>query len=406
MNEKINDSLFLLRMSSFITVIGTGICWTGLGYYLATVLSEPRFMGVMQSCSVISGLIGPFIANYLNKNYGSRNSLILTDVFCACLCLIIFSATLFLIHYNIYIFFTIILVSVFVNQLFGAIHSIFLEPSYNKMVEIQKSSIDVQNEIANIASYSIMGKIVGMSLGPLIFAYLGFWALFLNAITFLISAKLLQTSIRNNLFDINVEKVSFATHKYFTYHLISSPPLLETSIVNSLTLIVVLVLNTRLMILNASATSLSVYWFGATICAFISHKLISISSARVQSNLRYIENKIGFLYFVPVLLGMFSEDIFTIIFCQFCFSLFNPIASNASRARFYHQFGKNNEDTIRAYALRSLLTNILILIFSILITLSYIYYINSINIFAIPILILTRWFISKSINHSIIYAEV
>lgn len=67
MNMKFFSKSFFVRTASFVSVLGSGITWTGLGYTLSAFYNDSRFMGLMQILSIVIALLDPYLAILLQK---------------------------------------------------------------------------------------------------------------------------------------------------------------------------------------------------------------------------------------------------------------------------------------------------------------------------------------------------
>lgn len=83
-----------------------------------------------------------------------------------------------------------------------------------------------------------------------------------------------------------------------------------------------------------------------------------------------LEKQLGFLQIIPLLCGLLTTNIITLLISQWTFSLLNPLATNQSRSDFYQAYGKGSPKILDAYAMRSVLTNSIVLLFSLMISIA------------------------------------
>lgn len=396
MNTKFFNKSFFIRTASFVSVLGSGITWTGLGYTLSAFYNDSRFMGLMQILSIITALLGPYLAILLQKKLSIRKTLIGADVLSAFCYLTIF----LLIIYNIKILISPLSIVSFatVSMLALAIQAVYFEPLYAKIVsEEQVSQIDLTSQFSKLGSYMTLGKLVGMGCGPLLFEIFAFKAVFINFLTFFISGILITLGI---LYSSSVESISNQIKKNnsigfrkTSWKFIKNFAFLENIIAASLIYIVVLILSMRLMELKVSAFELSIYWFGATSCAFIVQTILSKES-KMNTFLRKFDARFGYLACIPPFLGLVFSNSIGIIASQLAFSFINPVARNTAKARFYETFG-NHEKTIDAYGYRDFCSQMIILFFSLSVPFFYSKVVYIILCFSLPLLVLLRWIFSR-----------
>lgn len=397
MNTKIFQKSFLIRIASFVSIMSTGITWTGLGYTLAAFYGDSRYLGLMQILSIITSLLGPHLAIFLQKNISIRKTLIGADVLSAICYLTIF----LLIIYNIKILISPISIVFFatVSMLALAVQAVYFEPLYAKITSDENLSLtDLTSQFSKLGSYMTLGKLIGMGCGPLLFEFLGFKAIFINFLTFFISGILIALGI---LHSSSVESISdqiknnkIIGFRKSSWKFLTNSIFLENVIATSLIYIVVLILSMRLMEQKVSASELSIYWFGATTCAFIVQTILSKES-KLNTFLRKFDAKFGYLAIIPPFLGLIFSNSIAIITSQLAFSFINPIARNTAKARFYETFG-NQEKTIEAYGYRDFCSQIIILFFSLSVPFFYSKVVYVILCFSLPLLVLLRWVFSQN----------
>ncbi|MGA8163404.1 MAG: hypothetical protein WB791_00070, partial [Waddliaceae bacterium] len=146
--------------------------------------------------------------------------------------------------------------------------------------------------------------------------------------------------------------------------------------------------------LEASALQMSIFWTSATFSALISQMAISRSTI-LCNFLSKLDTKVGFLFTIPVIAPLFFENIWFIITCQIIFSFLNPIARNSARAHFYQAFGDNkkNNQTSSPYAMRDLISQTILLIVGISLSLCTNFILN---FSLITSLIFLRWFFANA----------
>ncbi len=397
MNGKIFKNSFFIRFASFVSILGTGITWTGLGYTLAAFYEDSRYMGLMQILSIVASLLGPYLAILLQRKINIRKTLIGADVLSAMCYLSIF----LLIFYNVEILISPLSIVSFatISMLALAVQAVYFEPLYAKITsEEQISQTDFTLQFSKLGSYMTLGKLIGMGCGPLLFEFLGFKALFINFLTFFISGILIALGI---LRSSSVESISnqIKNNKSLgfrktSWKFIKNSAFIENVIANSLIYIVVLILSMRLMEQKVSAFELSVYWFGATCCAFIVQTILS-KECKLNIILRKFDSRFGYLATIPPFLGLILSNPISIILSQLAFSFINPIARNTAKARFYETFG-NHEKTIDAYGYRDFCSQMIIFLFSLSVPFFYSKVVYVILCFSLPLLILLRWIYSRS----------
>lgn len=393
MTDSIRRILFLLKSANFITILGNGIIWTGVSYDLSTRFGDPRFMGLMQVFSVIAGLLGPFLGLYLSSRFNLAPILIATECATAITCVAIFFILQLSVATSLLIILSILLL-IFAILLSGSASSLFIEPIYASLVEKRDgSSENIKSEFAAFAYTGILSKLCGMSLGPLLVAWMGQFSLLLNSCSFLISMLLLQSAMRKVPSDIRIVKPPAEETYIFKKNIWKYAlelPLCETAISNSMIFIVVLAMSTQAMSLQASATEISLFWFGATICSFLAHFTLSVCRL-FADRLFLLERKFGFFQIIPIITGLLSNNILILLISQWCFSLLNPIATNQSRSDFYNIYGKGEGRVLDAYAMRSVMNNSIVLVFSLVISAIGTESIRLPLVFAITCLVCMRW---------------
>ena len=343
-------------------MIGSGISWTGLGFQLSKLFSEPRFYALMQICSIGCSLLAPFVSVYMMRKMQVLSELAYLSFF-SCLC-----------YVGIYflwrvdppgIFIIMIGVLALFSLLSSAIEAILLEPAYAKSIEAYShQEINYGREFAKLSSYGILGKLMGMSLGPILFENAPSLSLLINALTFLMASIFISQGLKEVKADhlkVQDDIMSLLKNRKIWAH-VHQKDFIETVLVNASIFIVVLFFSTRLAALNASGVEFSLFWFGATACALMSHWTMS-RAPFINAILQNMENRYGYVICLPIIVGLWTESIPLIIASQWLVSWLNPITSNVSRGRFYAVFGKN-ENTTPIYALRSLLSQLVILFFS------------------------------------------
>lgn len=394
-----NQALFLLRLANFIVIFGSGITWTGLSFDLSIKYDDPRFMAFMQSLSVITSFMGPFIGLWINAHTTLRTIIIAAESVAATSCTAIF-LILQAYGYSGSIELLLILIFVFFILLSGSVSGLFIEPLYAKLVEKRDGSDkNVRSEFATFAYFGILSKLLGMSIGPPLFAIISQYSLIINSCTFAISTILLwmaMNKITSNIPMIAMPAEEMTIFKKSTWKNLVGLPLIETAIANSMIFIVVLTMNTHAMSLEASPTELSFFWFGATACAFLSH--FFLSRLRTFAEILFkIEKRGGFLQIIPVIGGLLTRDVTTLLIAQWIFSLLNPLSTNQSRSDFYQVYGRGKNRVLDAYAMRTTLTNIIVLVFSLTISLIGTKEVEIYLSIALSGLILLRWGIARRI---------
>lgn len=228
-----------------------------------------------------------------------------------------------------------------------------------------------------------------------------------NGASFLLSSLLLWTAMNNVPSDIKIIAVRLEQVTVFrklTWIGIGNLPLLETAIANSLIFVVVLSMSTKAMVLEASATQLSFFWFGATGCAFLSHFLLS-RFTKASEFLFQFERKYGYLQVIPISLGLLTSNITLLLLSQWLFSILNPLTTNQSRTDFYRAYGRDENKALGLYAMRNVLTNCIILSFSLFILFGETRIQNMLSATALIILIILRWGIATRIRQQVNYLE-
>lgn len=399
MSQSINKALANLRYANFIVILGSGITWTGLSYDLATQFHEPRFMAFMQILSVISSFFGPFVALWLLTQTRMRTIIVGSELIATACCAFIFSILAFQTAPDLFNI-TIIGSSIFLILLSGSISGLFIEPLYASLIEHRDNSDkEVRREFAVFACLGILSKLLGMSLGPFMFAFLGNESLLLNGLSFFISFILLRIAMNKIPSDIKLNAIrpdQVTIFRKSTWAEIVQLPLIESAIANSLIFVVVLSTSTQIMVLDASPTQLSLFWFGATGCAFLSHFFLS-KFTRTSEWLFDFEKKFGFLQVIPIGVSLLSNNIYLLLVSQWIFSLLNPLTTNQSRADFYHAFGRDTDKALDAYAMRNILTNLIILVFSLLISFANSAFFNQLLALTLCALVIVRWLIALRI---------
>ena len=403
-----NQALFLLRLANFIVILGSGITWTGLSFDLSERYNDPRFMAFMQSLSVIASFIGPFIGLWLNARATLRFIVIATEIIAAISCSIVFIMIQGYEFYGLLEYSTLFLFISFI-LLSGSVNGLFIEPLYAKLVERRDGSdANIRTEFANFACFGILSKLLGMSIGPSLFALTGQYSLLINAISFVASAVffwMAMNKVPKDIGMISMPAEEITIFKRSTWKYITGLPLFETAIANSMIFIVVLAMSTQAMTLEATPMELSFFWFGATGCAFLSHFLLSRFSKMAQMLFK-LEKQLGFLQIIPIFCGLLTTNITILLISQWVFSLLNPLATNQSRSDFYQTYGKGSNKILDAYAMRSVLTNSIVLFFSLIVSIAGT---EKIVVFLASItmgLVLLRWGIAKRISLKKQLAEV
>lgn len=407
MPQSISKALVLLRYANFIVVFGNGVTWTGLSYDLATKYEDPRFMAFIQILSVIASVLGPFLALWIHSRSQICSIFVGSELAATICCIIIF----FLSHHHAGLeFYTIGMLGlpILMILLSSSISDLFIEPLYANLIEKRDGSDkEVKREFAVFASYGILSKLCGMSMGPFLFALLGQYSLLVNASSFLLSSLLLWVAMNNVPLDIGIIAVrpeQVTIFKKSTWAEIVKLPLLENAIANSLIFIVALTMSTQAMVLQASPAQLSFFWFGATGCAFLAHFSLSRFKTVAEFFFR-LEKKFGFIQVVPVSLGLIMNNITILLISQWIFSLLNPLTTNQSRADFYRTYGRNSNSSLNAYAMRNILTQLIILIFSLFVSLAETKTHNLALAIPVMTLIVLRWGIATHIRVQKNYAE-
>lgn len=400
MNPLISKSLSFLRYANFIVILGSGITWTGLSYELTTKFDDPHFMAFMQVLSVIAGFLGPFLALWFHSRSQIRSIIIGSELIATACCIGIFFLLLPTSELSIQTA-VILGTSIFMIFLSASISGLFIEPLYANLIEKRDGSDkEVGSGFATFACYGILSKLGGMSLGPFVFEYFKEYSLMLNASTFLFSACLIWLAFKNVPSDIRIiaarpEEVTILRKS--TWSEFFKLSLLETAIANSLIFVVVLAMSTQAMVLQATPTQLSLFWFGATGCAFLSHFLLG-KFPPLAKFLFSLEKKWGFIQVIPICIGLLTRSLTLLLLSQWAFSLLNPLTTNQSRAEFYRVYGRNSEKALDAYAMRNILTNLFILSFSIIVSLIETETQTIALTIAIMSLIVLRWGIAARIG--------
>ncbi len=388
----------LLRLALFFSILGSGITWTGLSYELSINYSDPGLMSLMQIISTIAGLAGPMALTFFSLNMNPKSLLIFTDIISS-ICFIIIYFILSIASPDSLFNFSATITILFCAMLLGAIQNIYFEPLYASCIASKDNrKHNLTRQFAAIGSYITFGKLLGMGLGPLIFSTLHYYALLINSITFLISAYLFKTSI-SKFIKKNVS-LEIKNKFKFNYHLIFDRVFLEGSIASSLIYIVVIFISVKLVALNASAITMSIYWISATICALVSQLLLS-KSIRMHQLLIDLDKQAGFILCIPIIAVFFTDNLSIMIVCQMIFSIFNPVSRNSARTHFYQHFGEHNQSN-NIYAMRELSSQIIILIFSLMLASQYSNYTLFLCTSGISILIILRWLFSK---HELMYVK-
>ncbi|MBS0621919.1 MAG: hypothetical protein JSR80_03050 [Verrucomicrobia bacterium] len=370
MKQGISQSIALLKIANFIVIVGSGITWTGLSYDLAARYDDPRFMGLMQMLSVIASFFGPFIALWLNSRCLVRSIVIFSEFVAALSCIAIF-LVLTPVNFGYQMIFPI-LIFVLVILLAGSISGLFIEPLYANLIEKRDGSDqNVRREFANFASFGILGKLCGMSLGPLVFASFDYYSLLLNAASFLLSFFLCWAAMNRvpsdmRLISIRPEQVTI--FKKSTWAEVFKLPLIETAMSNSMIFVVVLAMSTKAIVLQASTLQMSLFWFGATGCAFFAHFSLS-RFIKISDFFFSLERRYGFLQAIPIAIGLFAKEMVWLLIAQWLFSLLNPLTTNQSRTDFYRIYGRDSNNALDAYAMRNILSNVIIIAFSLVVAL-------------------------------------
>lgn len=402
MNQAISRTLKLLRYANFIVILGSGITWTGLSYELAIKFNNLHFIAFMQVLSVIASFLGPFIALWLHSKSHVRSIIIGSEVMATCCCVGIFSILLSSQEINIQ---NALLLgsSIFMIFLSGSISGLFIEPLYANLIETRDGNDKaIGSGFATFACFAILSKLAGMSLGPFIFGYFKEYSLLINATTFLFSALILYFAFKNVPSDtkiIAVRPEEVTIFRKSTWAEFFKLPLLETAIANSLIFIVVLAMSMETMKLQASPSQLSMFWFGATGSAFLSHFFLGKFPTKAKL-LFTLEKKWGFLQIIPISVGLITKDLYLVLASQWLFSLLNPLTTNQSRAEFYRTYGRNPENALDAYAMRNILTNLLILTFSLIASIVKTNTETALMAISIMVLIVIRWGISIKIDRN------
>lgn len=384
-------------LALFILMIGNGISWTGLGFQLSKLFSEPRLYAWIQICSILCSLVAPFLCVHLMRKMQVLAQLAYLSFFsCLCYCGIYFLWSVDLSD----LFIMIIGILALFSLLSSAIEAILLEPAYAKSLEVcSPQEINYGREFAQLSAYGILGKLLGMSGGPILFERAPSFSLFLNAGTFFMASIFISLGLKDVKADHlkvqedwirllrNWQIRTYIRQKYF----------IETVLVNASIFIVVLFFSTRLATLNASGVEFSLFWFGATACAFMSHWMMS-RAPFINGVLHNMEKRYGYVICVPLLVGLWVENIFLIIASQWLVSWLNPITSNVSRGRFYSVFGKN-DNTTPIYALRSLLSQLVILFFSAALLILYETRAQFLLSFLLCSFFIIRWYIGYLIEN-------
>lgn len=409
------DDLTLLRIALFFSILGSGITWTGLGYELAITYNNPGLMGIMQIISTSASIVGPLIIAFLSWKISAKSILINSDIVSSTCYFVLF---LLIINSTFHIYnFSISILLIFTSMLFGSIQTIYFEPLYASYVKAQNDSKkNLTREFAQLGSYITFGKLLGMGMGPVVFAALHYYALIFNVFTFLLSAFIFYFVLIVKKRRAKVEIAEFSElpassdflsisdeeekkpeckgiFKRFEFKYIFDSVFLEGSIASSLIFIVVVFLSIKIIALQPSASEMSLFWISATICALVSQLVIS-KSVRIHEFLEDIDKKFGFLFCVPILASLFLNNVFALIICQMLFSFLNPISRNSARANFFKRFG-DNERASNAYAMREFVTQIIILVFGVIATFLYSNVVFILGALIITILICLRWFFSR-----------
>ena len=408
MNQPTSNALNLLKYANFIVILGSGITWTGLSYELGLKLNNPHIMAYMQVLSVITSFAGPFFALWLNCKSNVRSIIIGSELVATGCCMGLF----FLLNPSQpldYLNMILLGISILLIFLSGSISGLFIEPLYANLIENRDGSdTALGSGFAAFACFGILSKLAGMSLGPFVFGYFQEYSLIINASTFLLSSLILQLAFKNIPSDIKIvatrpEEVTIFRKSIWA--IFFKLPLLETAIANSLIMVVVLAMNTHAMKLHATSTQLSLFWFGATGCAFLSHFTLR-KLPNLAKHFFNLERRCGFIQIIPISIGLLMNNLTLLIISQWIFSLLNPLTTNQSRAEFYRTYGRNSENALDAYAMRNILTNLFVLFFSIIISMIETNTETVSLAVAIMTLIIIRWAIANRIESKKIYQEV
>jgi len=393
---KTNHNLLFLRLALLFSVLGSGMTWTGLGYELASSYNNPGLMGLLQIISISASLSGPLLIACFPLNMGEKSILISSD-FISASCYI----ALFLVFLNpVLSFYGFVLMTTlfFASMAVGAIQAIYFEPLYASCIEIHNSKEKLSQEFARLGTYMTFGKLLGMGIGPIMFGKFHYYPLLFNAFTFTISACLFYIGLqglKSNKYENNESLTQTPQNRWsFNFKLLSNYSFLEGTISSTLIFVVVLFLSLKLIALEASALQMSVYWTSATLSALISQ--MAISRSTILSNfLSKLDMKAGFLFAIPVIAPLFSKNIWFVIICQIIFSFLNPIARNSARAHFYQTFrdNKQNNQISNPYAMRDLISQVILLIVGISLSLFTNFIINA---SLVTSLIFLRWFFANT----------
>lgn len=408
MTQSITKALDFIKYAHLSVILGSGITWTGVSYELAAKYHHPQFMAFMQVLSLVASFLGPFVALWFHSRSPLRVIMLGSELMATICCLGLFSLLLTIQMLNVQ-FALLLSGGIFLILLSGSIGALFMEPLYANLIERRDGSDKaIGSGFATFACWGILSKLGGMSLGPFIYTYFEQYSLLVNALTFLSSMGLLWVAFNHIPLDIKVMAVrpeQVTIFRKATWAEFFRLPLLETAIANSLIFVVVLAMSTQAMVLHASAAQLSLFWFGATGCAFFSHFIIG-RSVKTASFCFKLEKKWGFLQVIPVCIGLMTTDLTLLLLAQWIFSFCNPLTTNQSRAEFYRIYGRDSKNALDAYAMRNILSNIIVLVFSLFFSFIEIKAHIYLVVAALAGLVILRWGISISMRQDQIYKKV
>lgn len=353
-----NKKLLLLRLAMLIAIIGNGITWTGIGFYLSNEFHSPSLMALMQACSTAASLAGPLFVPFIPKKWLGWPLLVALDLACGFCYLIMFG---FLDHADSMYVIGIIVFVLFVTMLLGAVQSLCFEPLYaDEVVQEQapKRSFLMRN-FALLGSYVTTGKLIGMGCGPLISEGFGASFLIINTCTSIISALLIRLAFKGQINAL----IKQVVQQRINFQEIRNPVFMEGVIATSLIYVVVIMLSIRLMSLDPSSLEVSIYWLVATLSA-LSVQVIISKSEQANRLLQKWDLKMGYMAVIPIGAAFLIQNPAFVIVCQAVFSFMNPIARNSARAKFYQHFGEK-EERIVIYASRDFLAQLVIFFVSI-----------------------------------------
>lgn len=393
---KTKNNLLFLRLALLFSVLGSGMTWTGLGYELASSYDNPGLMGLLQIISTSASLIGPMLIACFPLKMREKSILISSD-FISAACYI----ALFLVFLNpVLPFYGFVLMSalVFTSMVAGAIQAIYFEPLYASSIETHNTKEKLSQEFARLGTYVTFGKLLGMGIGPLMFGKFHYYPLLFNAFTFIFSACLFYLGLQgltSNKCENNENPIQTPQNRLnFNFKLLTNCSFLEGAIASTLIFVVVLFLSLKLLASEASALQMSIYWTSATLSALISQ--IATSRSTLLCNLlSKLDMKAGYLFTIPVIAPLFFDNIWFIITCQIIFSFLNPIARNSARAHFYQAFGDNKQSnqTSNPYAMRDLISQTILLIVGVSLSLCPNFVLNA---SLVTSLIFLRWFFANA----------